>query len=632
MKPKDHKFHLFVILGYIVLLINLLGLLRYARFGGLYSSIFSIAVWLPYGALYLFIALVPALIVMALAKIPPISATLQKCHLSQNKIKYISSLTFFSIANILLYADSFIYGNYGFHFNSFIWNLITTPGGLESMGSSAGTTFVFVLICLCFPIIHGLLLLLVHYPGKLKLPLFFLSKKPFIKSLIIINVVCFAFQTVGYGLSEINPNPSIYNASQVFPVYFPVTFKSIAKKFGVVADRSQEIKIKDIASVQYPLKELNVDPNHKKYNIVWLVAESWRWDMLDPEISPNTWNFAQESINFKHHYSGGNGTRMAMFSMFYGLYGNYWFPFLKNRIQPLIMQRLIEDGYQMKMFTSARFSYPEFDQTIFASIPEDFLVQAFGSGTAGWQRDQEFTGEMLNFIENRDKNKPFMTFMFYESPHARYYFPPESVIRQPYLEDFNYATVDLENDIELIKNRYINSCHHLDSQLGRVIDYLKNENLLDSTIVIMVGDHGEEFMENGRWGHNSTYSDYQTRTPMIMHVPGQQARSVQRITCHLDIPGAILDLMGVQNPIEDYSLGGNILKDTQSQPYYVMAGWSRLCYMDNQYKATFSLKSYNVAGMDITTIDDKPVPTQEFFDNRKAQVLDMMLKTNKFTK
>ena len=37
-----------------------------------------------------------------------------------------------------------------------------------------------------------------------------------------------------------------------------------------------------------------------------------------------------------------------------------------------------------------------------------------------------------------------MTFMFFESPHARYYFPPETVIRPDYLKEFNYATADIQ--------------------------------------------------------------------------------------------------------------------------------------------------------------------------------------------
>ena len=70
--------------------------------------------------------------------------------------------------------------------------------------------------------------------------------------------------------------------------------------------------------------------------------------------------------------------------------------------------------------------------------------------------------------------------MFFESPHARYFFPQESVIAKPYRNDLNYATLSkeaLSKDIVPIKNRYINAVHHLDSQYKRVFDYLKDKKL-----------------------------------------------------------------------------------------------------------------------------------------------------------
>ena len=76
--------------------------------------------------------------------------------------------------------------------------------------------------------------------------------------------------------------------------------------------------------------QLEVIQHEKPLNIVWLVSESWRWDMLNPEIMPNTWAVTQNAHRFTRHYSGGNGTRMGMFAMFYGLYGTYWFPFLHS--------------------------------------------------------------------------------------------------------------------------------------------------------------------------------------------------------------------------------------------------------------------------------------------------------------
>jgi hypothetical protein len=58
--------------------------------------------------------------------------------------------------------------------------------------------------------------------------------------------------------------------------------------------------------------------------------------------------------------------------------------------------------------------------------------------------------------------------------------------------------MDPKRDAPGLKRRYANSCTHLDTQFDRVIGFPEKKGLLDSTIVILTGDHGEEFMEKGR--------------------------------------------------------------------------------------------------------------------------------------
>src|SRR5262249_35396896 len=187
--------------------------------------------------------------------------------------------------------------------------------------------------------------------------------------------------------------------------------------------------------------------------------------------------------------------------------------------------------------------------------------------------------------------RPFMTFMFFDGPHANYYFPKEAVIATPYSEDLNYATMDLSKDIQLIKNRYINACHQLDTQWTRVLTYLEEHKLLDSTIVVLTGDHGEEFMEKGFWGHNSKFTEEQTRPPLVMWIPAQLPREVVRMTSHLDIPATILPLLGVKNPVQDYSLGHDLLSD-EARDYTIVCDWNNVAFIGTDYKAVFPMKGY----------------------------------------
>jgi membrane-anchored protein YejM (alkaline phosphatase superfamily) len=274
----------------------------------------------------------------------------------------------------------------------------------------------------------------------------------------------------------------------------------------------------------------------------------------------------------------------------------------------------------MHIYTSALFSYPEFSKTLFSKLQDSQMQQLQGNGKLGWQNDRQNVTDLLNFIDKRDPSKPFFTFMFFESPHARYYFPSESVIAKPYNDDINYSTLDkktLRRDIGPIKNRYINAVHHLDSQFERVFNYLDEHHLRDNTIVILVGDHGEEFMEHGFWGHNSTFVDQQVRTPLVIWLPGQAPKVHDKLTSHMDIIPTVMPLLGVQNPVSDYALGYNLMGN-EVRPYAYISDWNRIAYKDNDKKITIPINIGGFTGSNITGGHDE-VLSSDAVDKVKQQ-------------
>jgi membrane-anchored protein YejM (alkaline phosphatase superfamily) len=521
---------------------------------------------------------------------------------------------------------------FGFHFNSFVWNLIFTKGGVESMGSSQSTMNTFALIILFFLAVQTVVFILLMKAQKIKNFFASLLTRPRLKFAVVSIIILTILQSLAYGFSSFYFYRPVISVTKAFPFYMPITFRRFAKSLGLNQPKNAafDMKFREI-NLQYPLKPIEQKADAKKYNIVFLMAESLRADMLNPKVMPQTWAFSQKAIKFNDHYSGGNGTRMAMFAAFYGLYGNYWFNFLDERKGPVFMDLLIKNNYQLSMYSSAKFSYPEFEKTIFSKLSPSQLHDSseLESGSLGWKFDRQNVDKMLNFITAADKSKPFMTFMFFESPHALYYFPPENEIYTPYLEEFNYAEVDLKKDIPLIKNRYMNSCNHLDSQFAKVLKYLEDNSLLDSTIVVLTGDHGEEFMEKGRWGHNSTFSQEQTRTPLVIWVPGQSPREVDTMTSHLDIPVTLMTLLGVTNSPLDYSQGIDLL-GSQQRYYTVVSGWDTVAYVDNQGKAIFPM---NVFGeQTVTTKNDAEVTnTAPFYENHQQLLLQVMKDMSRFS-
>ncbi len=131
-----------------------------------------------------------------------------------------------------------------------------------------------------------------------------------------------------------------------------------------------------------------------------LVSESMRWDLLTSEIIPNMSTFAKRAWNFTQHDSGGNGTRQGLFALFYSIYGNYWDAFLRKGQGPVLFDVLNDYHYQYFIYTSATFTYPEFDKTIFSQIPSDHLI-ANNKGEP-WKRDQINSSALIHDIENLD--------------------------------------------------------------------------------------------------------------------------------------------------------------------------------------------------------------------------------------
>ncbi|OKY74195.1 MAG: hypothetical protein BM485_15285 [Desulfobulbaceae bacterium DB1] len=624
-RSKVLRFYFFS--TFIVVLVLCSGYLRQIDLVDPWTISFSLFAYVSYGAFYLLpSALLTCFANWFLAKWDSRKRTVSRW--SRHTVYAVAVLTT-SATTVVLFADQVIFGFFGFHINGFVWNLVSTPGGIESMGGSDTSTLTYFAIGSGFVVLQIALIAGIHLLWRQKklsgtvMP--FLTRKNF-----LIAIACMATaQSVMYGVSNLQNRLPVLNAAWVFPLYQPLTFRSLAKRFGVEVKKSPDVTHEQKGGrLTYPLVALQVTKPEKPFNVVWLVAESWRADMLNAEVMPGTWSFAEKSLVFKEHYSGGIGTRMGMFTMFYGLYGPYWFRFLDERRSPVLMDTILQQGYQLSMYTSAKFSYPEFDKTIFAGVAAESLHEA--KKGAGWERDRQNVTDMLSFIEGRDPSRPFMTFMFFESPHARYYFPPEDAIRKEYLADFNYATMSPERDMDLIFNRYINSCHHLDSQIARVLDSLEREGLLDSTIVLITGDHGEEFLEKGHWGHNSNFTEEQLRVPLILHIPGRNHEKITRMTSHLDIAPTVLGLLGMESPAEKYSQGHDLLSGPERQ-FTIAGDWSRISYIDKEFKAVFPFSNKGLSRSRFTTKDDKELADPDiFWRGHKDVVVNAMKELNTF--
>ncbi len=109
--------------------------------------------------------------------------------------------------------------------------------------------------------------------------------------------------------------------------------------------------------------------------------------------------------------------------------------------------------------------------------------------------------------------------------------------------------VDDEESINHIRRRYLAALTMADAHLGKLLDALDEYKMWDDTVLILTTDHGHLLGEHGYWAKNYM-KDYQelVHIPMIVSVPGCEARRVSSLTATIDHMPTLMQLHGAGVP------------------------------------------------------------------------------------
>jgi uncharacterized protein len=440
---------------------------------------------------------------------------------------------------------------------------------------------------------------------------------------LFLSYLLFLLSVTQAGYSGISQQP------QAFPLYniflsrlLPMEDSLNALETAGKAQFGQPEQVKK--TLRYPLQPLLCEAPEKKPNIVMIVIDSWRFDMLNAQVTPYITEFARKSTRFMQHYSGGNATQPGIFSLFYGLPGTYWTAMLEQKKGPVLIRELLNQGYQTGIFGSARLSVPAFDSTVFRDIPD--LALNTPAYTAA-QRDRHITSEFKNFVKQvkngQVKNKPFFSFLFYDAAHS-YCDPLTS--NQPFLPvvtECNRAFINPGAEVIPYLNRYKNALYFLDQQIKNVLLTLEKNKLLTNTIVILTSDHGEEFHDKNRgyMGHASNFTDYQVKVPLLVYWPQQAPRVVQKQTSHYDIaPTLLTRALGCTNPASDYTTGQLLDSDAPAPDILQITSYVNFGIRQPDRITTI----FRTGNFKIDDLNGKPVPNAVLDKSAVKQTFEMM--------
>ncbi|GJM45351.1 MAG: hypothetical protein DHS20C21_21930 [Gemmatimonadota bacterium] len=101
-------------------------------------------------------------------------------------------------------------------------------------------------------------------------------------------------------------------------------------------------------------------------------------------------------------------------------------------------------------------------------------------------------------------------------------------------------------DVRFLRELYDGEVRFLDRAVGRLLDELERRGLADDTVVVLTGDHGEEFFEHGWIGHTRSLHREVVSVPLILAGPGVPAESRPDGAWLLDVAPTLLSLVGLE--------------------------------------------------------------------------------------
>jgi len=366
--------------------------------------------------------------------------------------------------------------------------------------------------------------------------------------------------------------------------------------------------------LNYPLNPLNCKAADASLpNIVIILIDALRPDSIDPELTPTLAAFRADGLRFSQQYSGGNSSRMGLFSMFYGLPSTYWQAFYDVQRAPVLMDEIKARQYDVGLFSAVGFGSPALiDRTAFAGWPDLAEKRDDLSGT---DRNKVATADWLRWLGQQSGDRPIFGFVYYDPPADDMTTDPS----EPLPMDDRFTHNDKARKLW---RQYRLAIRMLDGEVQTVLDSLRERNLLDDTIVIVTSDHGYEFDDNGigHYGHASNFSKVQLHATLMMHWPGKSARAIDYRTMHHDLPVTLLqDVFGCENPPSDYSVGRNLFSGESWN--WMMAGsyTSHAIVEPGRVIVSHPGGFVEVMGSDYRPAQDKTLNAQLIQDSLEAQ-------------
>jgi arylsulfatase A-like enzyme len=165
------------------------------------------------------------------------------------------------------------------------------------------------------------------------------------------------------------------------------------------------------------------------------------------------------------------------------------------------------------------------------------------------------TNDFLRWVEHVPSGRPFFAFLNYFDAHSPYLLPegftyrfgPTNQLNRFLARSGRERAFASNPEVESVRNAYDECIAYLDDNLKMLFGELKHRGIFDRTLLIIVSDHGEEFMEHNTIGHANDLHIQSIRVPLILRLPDivPYDVTVQEPVTLRDIPATVIDILGL---------------------------------------------------------------------------------------
>lgn len=213
-----------------------------------------------------------------------------------------------------------------------------------------------------------------------------------------------------------------------------------------------------------------------------------------------------------------------------------------------------------------------------AADPADTGLNCNGWVTRPWIYEEKYhptnwvAGECLDFLRRRDREKPFFLMASFVRPHPPFD-PPQYYIdlyrskelapplrgdwndEEKFLREGRSCQADCgPRDPEYVRQMregYYGAITHMDHQIGRILDGLAEEGLMDNTVILFVSDHGEMLGDHLLFRKAKPFQG-SIQVPMFLWGPEAYLGTCRRVSTDLvelrDVMPTLLELAGAPIP------------------------------------------------------------------------------------